>query len=87
MTEDEKLNLSLSDKLLTLILNDKIPFEKKIAKIDYLIRLGADVNADLVYNSMHVCEQELGNDELVKYIKEKGGVEFRIPEEKAKEFG
>ena len=87
MTEDEKLSLSLSEKLLKLMLNEKIPFEKKIGNMDYLIRLGADVNKKIYGKSMALWASETGDDKIVEYIKEKGGVEAEISKEESDELG
>ena len=52
MTESEVVDLKLSANLLRLMMDEKIPFEKKKSKADYLIRIGADVNAKLYGKSM-----------------------------------
>ena len=87
MTEDEKLSLSLSEKLLKLMLNEKIPFEKKIGNMDYLIRLGADVNEQVYGKSMALWVKEFGYENLIKYVKVRGGVENQISKEKRDELG
>ena len=87
MTEDEKLSLSLSEKLLKLMLNEKIPFEKKKDKMDYLVRIGADVNAIVYGKSMAYWVKELGDENLIKYVKVRGGVENQISKEKRDELG
>ena len=86
MTEDEKLRLNLSEKLLKLMLNEKIPFEKKIGNMDYLIRLGADVNKQVYGKSIALWAKELGDDDVVKYVKENGGVETEILKEESEEI-
>ena len=87
MTENEKLSLNLSRKLLTLMLNENIPFERKKGKMDYLVRIGADVNAKVYGKSMALWAKELGDEEVIKYIKENGGVESQISKEEAEILG
>jgi len=87
MAENEKLSLSLSEKLLTLMLNENIAFEKKKGKMDYLVRIGADVNANVYGKSMALWAKEQGDEEVIKYIKENGGVESQISKEKSYELG
>ena len=87
MTEDEKLSLSLSEKLLKLMLNEKIPFEKKKDKMDYLVRIGADVNQKVYGKSMALWVKELGDEKLIKYVEENGRVENQISKEKSEELG
>ena len=87
MAENDELILNLSRKLLTLMLNEKIPFEKKIGNMDYLIRLGADVNKQVYGKSIALWAKELGDDDVVKYVKENGGVETEISKEESDELG
>ena len=87
MTENEVLDLKLSAHLLRLMLDEKIVFERKKGKMDYLIRVGADVNKKLYGKSMALWVKELGNEKLIKYVKEKGGVEFKMSKEKRDELG
>ena len=67
--------------------NDKIPFEKKKGKMDYLLRVGADVNTKLYGKSMVVWVNELGDENLVQYVKENKGEELEISEKQAEELG
>ena len=50
MTEDEVVNLKLCAHLLRLMMEKKIPFERKKGKMDYLVRIGADVNQKVYGN-------------------------------------
>ena len=87
MAENDELILNLSRKLLTLMLNENIAFEKKKGKMDYLVRIGADVNANVYGKKLALWVKELGDEEVIKYIKEKGGVESQISKEKRDELG
>jgi len=87
MTESEVVDLKLSANLLRLMMDEKIPFEKKKGKADYLIKVGADVNANVYGKSIALWAKEFGDEEVIKYIKENGGVEAEMSKEKRKELG
>ena len=87
MTEDEKLNLNLSERLLNLMLDEKVTFEKKKGKMDYLINLKADVNAIVYGKSLALWVKEFGDENLIKYVKERGGVENQISKKESEELG
>jgi len=73
MTEKEVLDLKLSEHLLKLMLNEDIPFEKKKGKMDYLIRMGADVNAkDDQDRTLLMLASKNGYKEMVEILLEKG---------------
>ena len=69
------------------MLNEKIPFEKKKGTMDYLINLKADVNAIVYGKSMAYWVKEFGDENLIKYVKVRGGVENQISKEKRDELG
>ncbi len=80
MTEDEKLNLNLSEKLLKLVLNEKVPFNKKKAIADHLIEIGADVNAKIRGRTLVRFAKELKQDEMVEFLVSKGGKDEGLDE-------
>ena len=78
MSEKKVLDLRLSEQLLKLVMDEKIPFEKKKGKIDYLIRLGADVNALKYGKSLLVLAKEKEEFEVAEFLVENGAKELFI---------
>ena len=75
MTEEDILKYRLSAKFLKLMQNEKIPFENKQGTMDYLIKMGADVNAKIFGKTMAVWAKELGDEKAIQYVKENNGKE------------
>ena len=87
MTGEERLNFDLSVKLLRLMQNEKILFEKKKGTMDYLIKMGADVNAKIFGKTMAVWAKELGDEKAIQFVKENNGKEEVISKEEAESLG
>ena len=87
MTEEERLKFDLSAKLLRLMQNEKIPFEKKTGTMDYLIKMGADVNAKVFGKTMALWAKELGDKRAIQFVKENNGKKEVISKEDAESLG
>ena len=85
MREDNKRKLS--EQLIRCVLDDKLSNDKKLRKMDYIIRLGADVNARYENGfSVLVLAKTIGNDEVVSFLEERGASCIGCDKEKVEEF-
>ncbi len=85
MSEENKRKLN--EQLIKCILDDKLSNDKKLRKMDYIIRLGADVNARHENGfSVLVSAKTIGNDEVVSFLEERGANCIGCDKEKAEEF-
>ena len=85
MSEENKRKLG--EQLVKVVLDKKTPSRVKIKKMDYLIRLGGDVNAsqELGYSVLGVAKL-LGKDDVVCFLEERGAVDNGIDKERAEKF-
>ena len=85
MSEENKK--MLGEQLVRCLLDDKLPLDKKLKKMDYLIRLGGDINAryGTGYSALSLAKF-MKNDDLVNFLEERGAKEIGFDKEKAKEF-
>ena len=85
MSEENKRKLS--EQLIKCVLDDKLSTDKKLRKMDYIIRLGADVNARHENGfSVLVLAKTIGNDEVIKFLEKRGANCIGCDKEKAEEF-
>ena len=85
MSEDNKRKLG--EQLIRCVLDDKLQVDKKLKKMDYIIKLGADVNARYENGfSVLVLAKTIGNDEVVSFLEERGANCIGCDKEKAEEF-
>ena len=85
MREDNKRKLS--EQLIKCLLDDKLSNDKKLRKMDYIIRLGADVNARYENGfSVLVLAKTIRNDEVVSFLEERGASCIGCDKEKVEEF-
>ena len=85
MSEENKRKLN--EQLVRCVLDDKLPVDKKLRKMDYIIKLGADVNAEsgLGFSVLSLAKM-MQNDELVNFLEEKGANDIGFDSIKAEEF-
>ena len=85
MSEENKRKLG--QQLIRCVLDDKLPVDKKLRKMDYIIKMGADVNAEcgLGFSVLSLAKM-MQNDELVNFLEEKGAKETEFNSEKATNF-
>ena len=85
MSDDNKIKLG--EQLVRCVLDDKLPVDKKLRKMDYIIKLGADVNAEcgLGYSVLGLAKL-VQNDEVIKFLEERGAEDIGFDKEKAEEF-
>jgi len=85
MSEENKKKLN--EQLIKCLLDDNIPTNIKLRKMDYIIRLGADVNARYENGfSVLVLAKTIGNDEVVSFLEERGANDIGFDSKKAEEF-
>ena len=77
-------NERLNDGFIEVIRDAKIPSKVRLKKAKYLVRLGADVNAMLYGRSAVYWAKETGDEEMVEFLREKGGKFKEITKEEAK---
>ena len=86
MSEDNKKKLS--EQLIRCILDDKLSTDKKLKKMDYIIKMGADVNIKNEFGcSVLNIAKFIGDEKTVSFLEEKGAKETGLDREKTEEFG
>ena len=86
MSEENKIKLG--EQLIRCVLDDKLPVDKKLRKMDYIIKMGADVNArhEFGYSVLSLAKM-MQNDEVIKFLEERGAdKDFGFDRKKAEEF-
>ena len=69
----EENNEKLNEQLVKVVLDEKTPSRVKIKKMDYLIRLGGDVNAtDERGCSLLMLAKMKKNDEIIEFLEKRG---------------
>ena len=76
-------NERLNEALVELIWDENASSSVRLKKAQYLIALGADVNTRLYGKSALFWAKALGDEELIKYLNEKGAKEFEISKAEA----
>ena len=85
MSEDNKKKLS--EQLIRCILDDKLSTDKKLKKMDYIIKMGADVNIKNEFGcSVLNIAKFIGDEKIVSFLEEKGAKETGLDREKTEEF-
>ena len=87
MTKDEELDLDLSKKFLELVLDEKIPFEDKKNRMDFLIQVGADIYAKFYGKTLLSWAKGVNDDKVIKYLKENKVKDEGISKEDALKLG
>ena len=85
MSEENKKKLG--EQLVRCVLDDKLSNDKKLRKIDYIVKMGADVNAvcGLGYSVLGLAKL-VQNDEVIKFLERKGANDIGFDKEKSEEF-
>ena len=85
MSEENKRKLS--EQLIKCVLDDKLSNDKKLRKMDYIKRLGADINAEcgLGFSVLSLAKM-MQNDEVVSFLEERGANDIGFDKEKAEKF-
>ncbi|MBQ8750772.1 MAG: hypothetical protein IJZ30_03960 [Alphaproteobacteria bacterium] len=74
MSENNKAKLE--EQLIRCVLDDKLSDDMKLKKMDYIIRLGASVNAKHKTGySLYSLAKIMGNEKIINFLDEKGAVE------------
>lgn len=79
----------LNEQLLNVVLSDKDDVEAKFKKIKYLVKLGADVNANIFGKSILSKVKHADNvkEEVREFLKSIGAKEYVCSKDKAEELG
>lgn len=82
MKEDNKKKLN--EQLFRCVLDDKLSIDKKLRKMEYIIRLGADINAThgTGYSLLSLAKM-MKNDEIIHFFEEKKVSEIDFNRRKA----
>ena len=85
MSEENKRKLN--EQLIKCILDDKLPVDKKLKKMGYIVKLGADVNAEsgLGFSVLSLAKM-MQNDEIIKFLERKGANDIGFNKKKAEKF-
>ena len=85
MSEENKKKLD--EQLIRCVLDDKLSNDKKLRKMGYIVKLGADVNAEcgLGYSVLSLAKM-MQNDEVVSFLEERGANDIGFDKEKAEDF-
>ena len=85
MSEENK-NI-LNEQLIKCLLDDKLPVDKKIRKMDYIIKLGADINArhEFGYSALGLAKA-MKDEEIISFLEGKGAENIGLDIEKAEKF-
>ena len=76
MSDDNKIKLG--QQLIRCLLDDKMPTDIKLKKMDYIIRLGAlvDTKHKTGYSLLSLAKI-MGDEDVISFLKEKGGKEIK----------
>ena len=85
MSEENKRKLN--EQLIRCVLDDKLSTDKKLRKMDYIIKMGGDID----YNdengfSVLILAKMAGNEEVVQFLMEKGVKDISIDNKKVEQF-
>ena len=85
MSEENKKKLG--EQLIRCILDDKLSNDKKLRKMDYIIKLGADINArhEFGYSVLSLAKM-MQNDVVISFLEERGANDIGFDKEKAEKF-
>ena len=85
MNEENKKKLG--EQLIRCVLDDKLSNDKKLKKMDYIIKLGADVNVrhEFGYSVLGLAKL-IQNEDVIKFFEERGAEDSGFDIEKAEEF-
>ena len=78
----------LNEQLFNVIADEKVSDEARLKKLKYLVRLGADVNTRAlgIGKSILVFAKESKDEEVVKFLQDKGAIEIYPTKEEALEL-
>ena len=83
----DKSNEKLDEQLVRCLLDDKIPTNVKLKKIDYIIRLGASVDTKHKTGySLLSLAKIMGDDEVVSFLEKRGVEESTFDKKGAENF-
>ena len=85
MSEENKRKLS--EQLIKCVLDDKLSNDKKLRKMDYIIKLGADINVKhgTGYSLLSLAKL-MGDDEVVSFLEKRGVEESTFDKKGAENF-
>lgn len=84
---NDENNKKLNEQLIRCLLDDKMPTSIKLKKMDYIIRLGASVDAKLASgHSLLSLAKIMGDEDVISFLKEKGGKEIKPTKDNLEEF-
>ena len=86
MSEENKKKLG--EQLIRCILDDKLDKDVKLRKMDYIIKMGADIDArhEFGYSVLSLAKM-MQNDEVIKFLEERGAdKDFGFNRKKAEDF-
>ena len=86
MSEENKKKLG--EQLIRCILDDKLDKDVKLRKMDYIIKMGADIDArhEFGYSVLSLAKM-MQNDEVIKFLEERGAdKDFGFDRKKAEDF-
>ena len=85
MSEENKRKLN--EQLIRCVLDDKLSNDKKLKKMDYIIKLGADVNVrhEFGYSVLGLAKL-IQNEDVIKFFEERGAEDIGFDKEKAEDF-
>ena len=85
MSEENKKKLN--EQLIRYVLDDKLSNDKKLKRMDYIIRLGADINAEcgLGFSVLNLAKMA-GNEDVIKFFEERGAEDIGFNKKKAEKF-
>ncbi len=85
MSEENKKKLG--EQLIKCVLDDKLSNDKKLRKVDYIIKMGGDINAvcGLGYSVLGLAKL-IQNEDVIKFFEERGAEDFGFDSIKAEEF-
>ncbi|MBQ8751033.1 MAG: hypothetical protein IJZ30_05305 [Alphaproteobacteria bacterium] len=85
MSEENKRKLG--EQLIRCVLDDKLSNDKKLRKMDYIIKMGADVNVrhEFGYSALGLAKA-MKNEEIISFLEGKGAEDIGFDSKKAEEF-
>ena len=84
---NDENNKKLNEQLIRCLLDDKMPTSIKLKKMDYIIRLGASVDAEHKTGySLLSLAKIMGDEDVISFLKEKGGKEIKPTKDNLEEF-
>ena len=85
MSEENKRKLG--EQLIRCVLDDKLSNDKKLKKMDYIIKMGGDINAEcgLGYSVLSLAKM-MNNNEIASFLEKEGANDIGFDKEKAEKF-